>query len=393
MITTRRRVAPGCRILWKWTLADGCANLTEALRVKSAPALLVTNLPDVRYLTGFTGSNAALVVLAGSRKSARLFTDGRYTAQAQQQVQGATVRIAPKSALAEACAYAAESGAATCGFDRTHTTVATFAAMRSAVRKAGGSSAFFRPLDGAVEQLRVIKDSAEVDCMRRAAALTGSLYEGMLSWMEVGMRERDIATELEHRARLAGAEAMSFETIVAAGERGSMPHARATDAAIKAGDLMTLDFGIVFDGYCSDMTRTVAFGFDGGPVPPKQRTRWAEQRDVFEAVLAAQKAAVAAVRADVSCGEIDDAARSILTSAGWAKQFSHSTGHGVGLEIHEGPRVAKGQKTKLEAGMVITIEPGVYLPSRFGVRIEDSVLVTATGCEVLTPVHKGWLEL
>ena len=332
------------------------------MRAKSTPALLVTDLPDVRYLTGFTGSNAALMVLAGSRASARLFTDGRYTAQARQQVQGATVRIAPKSALAEACAYAAASGAAACGFDRTHTTVATLAMMRSAVRKAGSPAGFFRPMDGAVAQLRMVKDSGEAESMRRAAALTCSLYEGMLSWMEAGMRERDIATELEHRARLAGAEAMSFETIVAAGERGSMPHARATEAMVKPGDLMTLDFGIVLDGYCSDMTRTVAFGFGDGPVPPKQRARWAEQRDVFEAVLAAQKAAVAAVRAGATCDAVDDAARSILASAGWAKQFSHSTGHGVGLEIHEGPRVAKGQKAKLEAGMVITIEPGVYLP-------------------------------
>ena len=368
-------------------------NLVAELRARSIPALLVTHLPDVRYLTGFTGSNAALIVLAGQRAGARLFTDGRYTAQATQEVQGASVRIAKKSALAEACAYAATAGAATCGFDRTHTTVATLAAMRSAVRKAGGPAGFFHPLDGAVEHLRAVKDGAEAYLMRRAAALTCTLYEGLLSWMEAGMRERDIATELEHRARLAGAEGMSFETIVASGERGGMPHARATDAAIRPGDLLTLDFGIVLEGYCSDMTRTVAFGFGDKPVPPKQRTKWADQRDVFEAVLAAQKASVAAVRAGATCDAVDTAARSLLGSAGWAKQFSHSTGHGVGLEIHEGPRVAKGQKTKLEAGMVITIEPGVYLPGRFGVRIEDTVLVTETGAEVLTPVHKGWLEL
>lgn len=368
-------------------------NLTAAMRTKSMPALLVTSLPDVRYLTGFTGSNAALVVLAGTRAGARLFTDGRYTAQARQQVQGASVRIATKSALAEACAYAAKSGAAACGFDRTQTTVATLTAMRSAVRKAGGSAGFFRPLDGAVTQLRAVKDRDEADRMRRSAALTCSLYESLLSWMEAGMRERDIATELEHRARVAGAEAMSFETIVAAGERGGMPHARATGSVVSPGDLLTLDFGIVLEGYCSDMTRTVAFGFGDKPVPPKLRARWAEQREVFEAVLAAQQAAVEAVRAGVTCHDVDEAARSLLRDAGWAKQFSHSTGHGVGLEIHEGPRVAKGQKTELEAGMVITIEPGVYLPGRFGVRIEDTVLVTATGAEVLTPVHKGWLEL
>jgi Xaa-Pro aminopeptidase len=366
--------------------------LAAAMRAKKLPALLVTHLPDVRYLTGFTGSNVALVVLGGSRISARLFTDGRYTTQAKREVGGATVRIAPKSALAEACAYAAEH-AARCGFDRTQTTVAALASMRTAARKAGGGSAFFTSFDGAVAELRAVKDASEIDPMRRAAALTCELYEGMLSWIEAGMRERDVAAELEHRARMAGAEGMSFETIVAAGERSSQPHARATDARLQAGDLVTLDFGVVLDGYCSDMTRTFGIGFGEGSVPAKLRTRWAEQRDVFEAVLAAQGKAVSAVRAGVTCGDVDEAARSVLTAAGWGKFFTHSTGHGVGLEIHEGPRVAKGQTQRLEAGMVITIEPGVYLPGRFGVRIEDTVRVTDDGCEVLTPVHKGWLEL
>lgn len=367
--------------------------LAAVLRQKGLPAAVLTNLPDVRYLTGFTGSSAALVVLATPRLSARLFTDGRYTHQAKQQVHGATVRIAEKGVLAEACAYAAASGAAACAFDPAQTTVAAFKAMRSAARVPGAASGFFRPLDGPVAAMRAIKDADEIDRMRRAATLTCTLYEGLLSWMEAGMRERDIAAELEHRARLAGADAMSFETIVAGAERSSQPHARATDALLQQGDLMTLDFGIVLDSYCSDMTRTVAFGFGDGPIPAKQRARWAEQRDIFEAVLAAQTAAVAAVRSGALCGEVDEAARSVLVGLGVGKYFTHSTGHGVGLEIHEGPRVAKGQKGVLESGMVITIEPGVYLPGRFGVRIEDTVLVTETGCEILTPTHKGWLEL
>ncbi len=366
--------------------------LVATLRQQSVPALLVTHLPDVRYLTGFTGSNAALVVLAGERTSARLFTDGRYTAQARREVQGATVRIAPKSALAEACVYAAER-TAMCGFDRTQTTVASLANMRSTARKGGAASGFFKPVDGAVSALREVKDAVEIERMRGAAALTCGFYEGLLGWMEAGMRERDIAAELEHRARLAGADGMSFETIVASGERGSQPHARATDAVIQRGDLLTLDFGIVLDGYCSDMTRTIAFGFEGGPVPRKLQARWAEQRAIFDAVLAAQEAAVAAVHPGATCGAVDAAARSLLTAAGWGKFFSHSTGHGVGIEIHEAPRVAKDQKHLLRHGEVITIEPGVYVPSRCGVRIEDTVLVTADGAEVLTPVHKGWLEL
>ncbi len=357
------------------------------------PALLVTHLPDVQYLTGFTGSNAALIVLAAPRVTARLFTDGRYTAQARQQVQGATVRVAPKSALAEACAYAVASGAAQCSFDPAHTTVSALTTMRKTAREKHAAGSFFKPADGAVTKLRMLKDTAEIERMRGAAALTCQLYEGMLPWIEVGMRERDVAAELEHRARLAGAERMSFETIIAAGDRGSLPHARATGARLQSGDLLTLDFGIVLDGYCSDMTRTVAFGFGGGSVPRSMRQRWAEQRDVFEAVLTAQQAAIAVVRAGATCGEVDHAARSTLKGGGWGKYFTHSTGHGVGLEIHEAPRVAKGQTQPLESGMTITIEPGVYLPGRFGVRIEDTVLVTETGAEVLTPVHKGWTEL
>ena len=367
--------------------------LAAHMREQSVPTLLVTHLPDVQYLTGFTGSNAALVVRASERVSARLFTDGRYTAQAKQQVRGATVRIAPRSALAEACAWAVKGSAGMLAFDPSHTTVAALAVMKTAVRAAGGLPTLLKPKDGLVATLRAIKDAAEIDAMRRAADLTCSLYEGMLSWIEPGMRERDVAAELEHRARLAGADSMSFETIVAGGPRSSLPHARATDAVLQRGDLLTLDFGIVLGGYCSDMTRTVAFGFEGGAPTRKLRGRWQAQRDVFEAVLAAQQAAVAAVQPGVTCGAVDDAARSLLRDRGLAAQFSHSTGHGVGLEIHEGPRVAKGQAAKLEAGMVITIEPGVYLPGQFGVRIEDTVLVTGTGVDVLTPVHKGWLEL
>ena len=367
--------------------------LAAVLRQNLLTGMVITHLPDVWYLTGFTGSHAVLVVLAVPRLSARLFTDGRYTQQAKQQVQGATVRIAAKSALAEACTYAATGRGGAFAFDPAHTSVSAFQAMRSAVRSAGAARGFLQPLDGAMAGLRSIKDADEIGRMRRAAALTCTLYEGLLPWLETGMRERDVAAELEHRARLAGADAMSFETIVAGGERSSLPHARATDAVLRRGDLMTLDFGISLDGYCSDMTRTVAFGFGESRVPTHLRTRWAEQREVFEAVLLAQKTSVTAVRSGATCGDVDAAARAVLAANGWEKEFSHSTGHGVGLEIHEAPRVARGGKAKLESGMVITIEPGAYLPGRFGVRIEDTVLVTDSGCEILTPTHKGWLEL
>ncbi len=379
------------------------SRLAAVMRQQRLPALLVTHLPDVRWLCGFTGSSAAVVVHASaSRLALRLFTDGRYTAQAQAEVQGARVRIAKKSALAEALNFAARSTAARCGYDAATTTVATLQMLRKHLSsEADGTSgsrghmrrspSFLHGTEGLVAGLRQVKNDKEIAMLRRAAQAGCELYEGMLGFIEAGMREIDVAAELEHRARLAGAEAMSFETIVASGVRSSMPHARATGAKLEAGTLLTLDFGIMLDGYCSDMTRTIFLG--GSGVSPKRKRAEAEQRAVFDAVLAAQEAAVSAVRAGVKAGAVDLAARRVLKQAGWAKHFTHSTGHGLGLEIHEGPRIAAKQEALLEAGMVVTIEPGVYLPGAYGVRIEDTVLVTDTGCEVLTPVHKGWIEL
>jgi Xaa-Pro aminopeptidase len=196
------------------------------------------------------------------------------------------------------------------------------------------------------------------------------------------MREIDVAAELEHQARLMGADAMSFETIVASGVRSALPHGRATSAVLPRRGFLTLDFGIILGGYCSDMTRTVFLG------KPK-----ADERSTYNVVLEAQEAAVAAVSAGVSCGEVDEAARSVLRREGLAEAFSHSTGHGVGLEIHEPPRIGAGQTTRLMAGMVVTIEPGAYLAGRYGVRIEDMVVVTATGGQVLTPAPKALIEL
>ena len=225
-------------------------------------------------------------------------------------------------------------------------------------------------------------DAEEIATMRAAAALGCRLFEGMLATMQPGMAETAVAAELEHAARMAGAEAMSFPTIVASGERSSLPHGNATAAKLPRRGFVTLDFGVVLDGYCSDMTRTIHMG------PAR-----AGERNAYDAVLEAQEAGVAAVRAGVSGGDVDEAARGVLRKAGLADWFTHSTGHGVGLEIHEGPRLAAKQTQILEAGMVITIEPGIYRPGKFGVRIEDMVLVTARGGEILTPATKAWIEL
>jgi Xaa-Pro aminopeptidase len=340
--------------------------------------LLVTHLPDVRWLCGFTGSNAALAV--GGNKAA-LFTDGRYTAQAKEEVSGARVAIAKKSALSEACALLQQwSGRA--WYDPHHTTVADLHLMRTGIspKKRRG---FFTPLQSAVvADLRMVKDSAEIAQMARAARVGCSLFEAMLPRIESGVTEIAIAAELEFLARGLGAEGMSFETIVASGARSALPHGRATEAKLPRKGFVTLDFGVILNGYCSDMTRTVHLGGASR-----------EEQFAYAAVLEAQEAAVEAVTPGASCGDVDEAARSVLRKAGLAKFFTHSTGHGVGLEIHEQPRVASGQGTRLEPGMVITVEPGIYLPGKFGIRIEDMVVVTKTGRQVLTPVTKGWIEL
>ncbi|GAA3765215.1 M24 family metallopeptidase [Terriglobus aquaticus] len=367
------------RLRWK--------RLADHLRRNGSAALLVTHLPDVRYLCGFTGSSAALAIVVGPRGlRGRLFTDGRYRDQAASEVTGASVTITRGSPLPAAAKWLAAAGAVRCDVDAAHTSIA---AQKQIVKilKGTHSPCRLRAVVSPVARLREVKDDIEQERLAAAARLGCELYDGMLTFIEPGMTEVEVAAELEYRARKAGAEGMSFETIVASGTRSSMPHARATANRIEAGALLTLDFGIMLDGYCSDMTRTLQVG------QGTSRVRQRRQREVFEAVLAAQEAAVASVRHGVTAEAVDTAARNSLKAAGLAKWFTHSTGHGLGLEIHEGPRIAAKQTEPLCAGMVITIEPGVYLTGEFGVRIEDTVRVTEEGCEILTPAYKGWLEL
>ena len=362
--------------------------LSGAMKQAKLSALLVTHLPDVRWLSGFTGSNAIVAAIAGRNGlRLRLFTDGRYTQQAKQEVRSMPVTVPKRAITAEAVAWLEKNRVTRCGFDSSSVTVASLEAMRKAV-SSGKRRSFFQPAPGVVSTLREVKDAAEVDALRRAAHLGCHLYEDLLGWIEAGMTEAAVSAELEHRARLAGAEAMSFETIVASGIRGGLPHGRASSKRLTPGEMVTLDFGVILDGYCSDMTRTVYLG-----TGKRVSSREAEQRRVYETVLQAQMAAVDAVQPGATCEEVDEAARQILRAAGLEKEFSHSTGHGVGLEIHEGPRIGAKVKQKLEPGMVITIEPGAYLAGKFGVRIEDTVLVTARGAEILTPSPKAWTEL
>jgi Xaa-Pro aminopeptidase len=354
--------------------------LRRRLTRASLSGLVVTHLPDVRYLSGFTGSSAALAV---TRRAARLFTDGRYKEQAAAEVEAAQIQIGSNSPAVAAVQWlAAQPGVELAGFDPSWTSVAELGRWRAALParlRRGFLCALAAPL---VESLRRVKDEEELGLMIEAALMGCKLFEHILGVIRPGLAEVEVAAELEYQARMMGAEGMSFETIVASGQRSALPHGRATRAPVPRRGFLTLDFGIIHGGYCSDMTRTVYLG------KPK-----AGERRAYEAVLEAQETAVAAVGPGVSCGEVDEVARGVLRKAGLAEAFCHSTGHGVGLEIHEPPRIGTGQTARLMAGMVVTIEPGVYLAGRFGIRIEDMVAVTRTGGQVLTPAPKALIEL
>jgi Xaa-Pro aminopeptidase len=344
------------------------------------PGLLVTHLPDIRYMTGFTGSSAAVAV---TKRAMRLFTDGRYATQAAEEAASVKVEIVSGSpAVAASQWLAAQPGVEFAGFDAARTTVAELGRWKSELPARIRKKFFSELAAPLVEPLRTIKDADELAILKEAALLGCRLFDHLLGYIRPGLSEIEVAAELEHQARLWGAEGMSFETIAAAGARSALPHGRATANPLPRRGFLTLDFGVILKGYCSDMTRTIFLG--------KPRT---EEREVYQAVFQAQEAAVAAVCHGASCQDVDEAARSVLRTAGLAEHFTHSTGHGVGLEIHEPPRVGVKQTNRLEEGMVITIEPGVYLPGRFGIRIEDMVAVTRNGGEILTPSPRAMIEL
>jgi Xaa-Pro aminopeptidase len=352
--------------------------LRQLLGQNRLDLLLVTHLPNVRYLCGFTGSSAALLV---NENSAVLFTDGRYTTQAREEVEGAKVIIGSKAPVVGAAEWLnaqRSRGRKAIGIEPEHMTVA----VRTKLAAALDRRFRLQPAPPLVERLRMVKEAREIQRIRVAVHLGASLFDIALKTIRPGTRETDVAAAMEFAARCGGASEMSFPTIIAAGERSALPHGRASGHRIPRRGFVVCDFGVILAGYCSDMTRTVWVG----RAP-------ADAGSVYDAVLESQLAGVAAVRPGATAGEIDAACRNILKKRGLAKFFSHSTGHGVGIEIHESPRLAAAQKEPLQPGMVVTIEPGVYLPGKWGVRIEDMVLVTEQGCEVLTPTSKEFIAI
>ena len=358
-------------------------SLREHLATTRFDALLISHLPNIRYLCGFTGSSGLLLV---EEAGSVFFSDFRYDTQAHEEVKAAKVLIAQKSALQALGEFLGKrrkrARGWTVGIEAEHVTVADKKRL-SDLRPPGVRLKDAAPI---VERARMVKDADELERIRAAVNLGAKLFDRTIEVLRPGVKETEVAAEMEFAARRAGAEEMSFSTIIGAGARSALPHGRASNQAIPRGGFVVCDFGVILSGYCSDQTRTVWVSATSGAVPE-------DARHAYEAVRESQQAAIGAVRPGIAVGEVDEAARKVLRKAGLGRYFTHSTGHGVGLEIHEVPRVAAGQKEILQPGMVITIEPGVYFPGKWGVRIEDMVTVTASGCDVLTPTSKDFLAV
>jgi len=345
-------------------------HLRSQFERRKIAALLVTSLPNIFYLTGFRGS-AGVALVGGSE--GLLWVDPRYTLQANEQAAGVEVVEAKGGLLKEAARWIRRKRPGSVGYDDAALTCREFAGLE----QAGGPRLRWVPAGGMVEDLRAVKDVDEADCIRKAGELTARVFEEVRREIRPGARESDLAAEIEYRMKRKGAEGAAFETIVASGGRSAWPHARPSSKLLKENDLVIIDLGAILCGYAADMTRTVYLGTPGRRV-----------RTLYNRVREAQECAIQAAREGRLTGEVDAAARKTLERRKLDRYFTHSTGHGVGLEIHEGPRVGRGGKSRLEKGCVITVEPGVYLEGFGGVRIEDTVLVTAGEPEILTPASK-----
>jgi Xaa-Pro aminopeptidase len=338
-------------------------------------ALLVSALPNIRYLSGFTGDNGLLLV---TPESQTLFTDPRFTFQASEECT-CTVKIAPRGPVDPYAVEAIRSKKLKrVGFEATRMIYDVHRRLKESLPL--GTT--LKPIGPVIENLRMVKSKEEIERIRRSVLTNSQTFEKTVQSIRPGVSESSIAAELEFQMRRLGAEKAAFETIVAAGPRSALPHARPGNQKVCLDELLLIDMGSCQDGYMSDMTRVLFFG--------KVSRKF---RDMYEAVLKAQLAAIAAVREGIIAGQVDRQARQVLESEGLGKAFMHSTGHGLGLEIHEPPRVGRRDKTRLQAGMVITIEPGAYIQGFGGIRIEDTVLVTKNGCEVLTPTSKELIVL
>jgi Xaa-Pro aminopeptidase len=348
--------------------------LRDALRREGIDGFLVSSLPAIRYFTGFSGSHALLVVTS---RRALFLTDTRYAEQSRMEVRGVGRRITRENFPEAVLRSGALKGCRTLGFQADDLTVAELGRFKK--RFAGFR---FRPEPALLESLMLVKEGEEIALLEQAAEISDSVFLQVLKLIRPGMRESEIAAQISFLQRRSGGEGDAFEVIVAGGPRGALPHARASERPIRRGELVILDFGCVVGGYHSDLTRTVAVGRAS-----------ARAREVHSTVLRAQQQALAVARAGLRANELDSVSRSVIREAGYGRRFVHSLGHGLGLHIHERPRISPSSKEVLQAGSVITIEPGIYLPGWGGVRIEDDCVLLEGGCRMLSKSPKDLVIL
>ena len=351
------------------------ARIQALLAERDLDAALLVHLPHIRWAVGFSGSSGLLLV---GRQEAHFLSDRRYETQAREQVRGARVHTPGYQLLEHMVETGLMASYRRVLLQSEYTSLSQWEELRSRFPQVE-----WVPVAGFLDRERAVKDEEEREAIRQAVAITDRVFEEVLPLLRPGISERELAAEITYRQLRHGAEAVSFEPIVASGPRSALPHGRASDRVLEEGDVVVLDFGCVFRGYCSDMTRTVCIG----------RARDPEFAQVYRVVLEAQQRAIEVARGGMVSRDLDAVARRIIEAHGYGSYFGHGLGHGVGLEIHEYPRVSFLADYPLPAGAVVTIEPGVYLPDRFGVRIEDIVWLTPDGAEVFTRSPKELIEV
>lgn len=346
-------------------------NLRSRLKKLKCDALVVSHLTNVRYLCGYTGTSGLVLVFGDTTY---FITDFRYRTQAQEQVGGhAKIAIADKGLWKEAARIIKKEKLERVGFESEHTSVASWEEIRKLLEPTASPVSTLR----AVEELRLFKEAGELAILREAVKIADDTLAEVLGIMRPGLSEREVAAAIENGIRARGGSGLSFDTIVASGARGALPHGVASDKILEHGDMVTIDMGARYNDYCSDMTRTVCLGRAN-----------AEQKKIYEITYRAQVAASDALRPGLGCKEADAIARKIIDDAGYKDNFGHGLGHGVGIDIHEAPRLSRLGKGELKAGMIVTCEPGIYISEFGGVRIEDMLLITDSGAEILTGTPK-----
>lgn len=349
--------------------------LAEEIASRKLDALVVSALPNIRYLCGFTGSNGLLLVRRDGWSL--LLTDPRYEIQAAQEAD-CLVKITRKPLTRALPGELARRRLRRVGFEAGRLSYAEYQSLRMALR----APVRLEPVAGVVESLRLLKSEAEIEAIRRSMAIAAAAFQQSMRAAREGIRECELAAELDYQMRLLGAEKPAFESIVLFGENAALPHGKPGTRALGPGELILVDIGAQHDGYASDMTRMAVLG------TPSNRVK-----RLYQIVLDAQSAALERLRPGITGGMVDAAARQALGRHGLAEYFVHSTGHGIGLEVHEIPRLGKGDRTRIRPGMVVTVEPGIYIEDWGGIRIEDTAVVTSNGCQVLTPAGKELLGL